>query len=99
LSWWAVSFVVGQHPRIVPVQKVVLQEDNTMDVLEQVASVSLEFAEDNLSDARHYYLPVVAPELGFAYRFVVLRSGVWAKQEIQDEDQSLVGDAIYLCLD
>jgi hypothetical protein len=73
--------------------------DDIMDVLEDVASVTLKFAEDNLSDARHFYLPIVAPDLGVAFHFVVHRNGIWTRQDIQDEDKILVVDAIFVCPD
>jgi hypothetical protein len=90
------SFVAGTIPRIVPVHKVQLH-DGSMVILENLGSITPKFIQDNLADARNYYLAELLPEMGYAYRFVVMLDNVWTKlQSAEDEDRCIVSDVIYI---
>jgi hypothetical protein len=88
--------VAGTIPRVVPVHKVRL-DDGNMIVLENLGSITPKFILDNLADARNFYLTALLPDMGYAYRFVVMMDNVWTKlQSAEDEDNCIVSDVIYI---
>jgi hypothetical protein len=91
-------FADAVYPKTVPVHKVSLL-DGVMDIVEEIVSINVMFPQDNLSDARHYYLPLVMPQLcGIAYSFVTQLDDSWTKISSREEDKHAVMDVLYVCL-